>query len=161
MLLLAHVWNERREMPAKGIDVSTVRAHSTFIAKQRFGYIHGREAMLIQRPCPFLGALVLFAFLVGLTGAAEAKEFTFVAQELVKGKGALEMGETEIWLPTEVLIDQKEDLNEPLSFVLENPTGIDHEFAVAGLFMFFSEEAMQALGLKGDRLTERLWQRTC
>ena len=42
MLLLAHVWNGIREVPARGIDVSTVREQSTFIAKQGFGPINGR-----------------------------------------------------------------------------------------------------------------------
>ncbi len=104
--------------------------------------------MMIQRLYPFLKALALCAFLVGLTGEAEAKEFRFVASELAKGKGAVEIGETEIWLPTAVIIDQKGDLKEPLYFVLGNPTGVDHEFAVAGLFMFLSAEEMaHALGL--------------
>jgi hypothetical protein len=39
-----------------------------------------------------------------------------------------------------VVIDQKEDLNEPLWFVVQNPTGIDHEFAVEGLSMLVPEE---------------------
>ena len=69
--------------------------------------------MTIQRPYLFLAALALCAFLVGLTGAAEAKEFKFVAQELATGKGAVEMGDIEIWLPNAVVIDQKEDLREP------------------------------------------------
>ncbi|MDI3465920.1 MAG: hypothetical protein OJF50_004741 [Nitrospira sp.] len=71
---------------------------------------------------------------------AHAKEFWFEAQELGKGKGVFEMGETEIWLPTTVVIDRKEDLNEPLWFVVQNPTGIDHEFAVGGLSMLVPEE---------------------
>ena len=71
---------------------------------------------------------------------AHAKEFWFEAQELGKEKGVFEMGETEIWLPTAVVIDQKEDLNEPLWFVVQNSTGIDHEFAVGGLFMLVPEE---------------------
>ncbi|MCS6306145.1 MAG: hypothetical protein H8K07_21150 [Nitrospira sp.] len=69
-----------------------------------------------------------------------AREFWFEAQELDKEKGTLEAGETKIWLPPAVVIDQKEDLNEPLWFIVQNPTGIDHEFAVGGLFMLVSEE---------------------
>jgi len=69
-----------------------------------------------------------------------AREFWFEAQELDKEKGTLEAGETKIWLPPVVVIDQKEDLNEPLWFIVQNPTGIDHEFAVGGLFMLVSEE---------------------
>lgn len=89
---------------------------------------------------PLIGALTLCTGLFGLPGWAGAKEFWFEAQELGKGKGAFEMGETEIWLPTTVVIDQKEDLKEPLWFVVKNPTGIDHEFAVWGLFMLLPEE---------------------
>ncbi len=89
---------------------------------------------------PLIGACALCAGLFGLPEGAGAKEFWFEAQELGKGKGAFDMGETEIWLPTSVLIDQKEDLNEPVWFVVQNPTGIDHEFAVWGLFMLLPEE---------------------
>ncbi len=89
---------------------------------------------------PLIGALALCVGLLGLLEGAVAKEFWFEAQELGKGKGPFEMGETEIWLPTAVIIDQKEDLNEPLWFVVKNPTGVDHEFAVAGLFMLLAEE---------------------
>lgn len=89
---------------------------------------------------PLIGALALCAGLIGLPEGAGAKEFWFEAQELGKGKGPFEMGETEIWLPTAVVIDQKEDLNEPLWFVVKNPTGVDHEFAVGELFMLLHEE---------------------
>jgi hypothetical protein len=61
---------------------------------------------------------------------ALAKEQRFVAQEL--GKGA-------IWQPSTVVIEQKRDLKEPLYFVLENPTSIEHEFAVSGLFEILME----------------------
>jgi hypothetical protein len=91
---------------------------------------------------PLIGALALCAGLFGLPQEVGAKEFWFEAQELGKGKGPFEMGETEIWLPNTLIIDQKEDLNEPLWFVVKNPTGVDHEFAVAGLFMLVSEEAV-------------------
>lgn len=89
---------------------------------------------------PLVGMLGLGTSLFSMPEWALAKEFWFEAQELGKGKGAFEMGETEIWLPTSVVIDQKEDLNEPLWFVIKNPTGIDHEFAVWGLFMLLPEE---------------------
>jgi hypothetical protein len=89
---------------------------------------------------PVISALVLCTDLLGLSEGVGAKEFVFVAQELGKGKGAFEMGETEIWLPNAVIINQKEDLNEPLWFVVQNPTGIDHEFAVWGLYMLVPEE---------------------
>jgi hypothetical protein len=89
---------------------------------------------------PPVGVLALCVGLPCLSEVAWAKEFSFEAQELGKGKGPFEMGETEIWLPTAVIIDQKKDLNEPLWFVINNPTDIDHEFAVEGLFMLLPEE---------------------
>lgn len=96
---------------------------------------------------PLIGAIALCAGLSALPEGAGAKEFWFEAQELGKGKGPFEMGETEIWLPTAVVIDQKEDLKEPLWFVVKNPTGVDHEFAVGGLFMLLEEEAMPEITL--------------
>jgi hypothetical protein len=116
--------------------------------------------MMLQRPYPFLTALTLCALLVGLTGVAEAKEFKFIAQELAKGKGAFEIGEIEIWLPNAVVIDQKEDLKEPLWFVLENPTGLDHEFSVGGLFMYPTKEMVPSIAemdpITGQVLTENM-----
>lgn len=98
-----------------------------------------------------IGAIVLCGGLWGLPEGAGAKEFWFEAHELGKGKGAFEMGETEIWLPTSVVIDQKEDLKEPLWFVVKNPTFVDHEFAVGGLFMLLAEEeAMPEIKLHPD-----------
>ncbi|MDF0650518.1 MAG: hypothetical protein P0121_03495 [Nitrospira sp.] len=96
-------------------------------------------------------ALPLCAALISLPEWARAKEFWFVAQELGQEKGTFEMGETEIWLPNAVIIDQKEDLDEPLWFVLQNPTDVDHEFAVWGLFMLLPEgEAMPETKLDPD-----------
>lgn len=116
--------------------------------------------MMIQRPYSLLAALALCALLVGLTGVAEAKEFKFIAQELAKGKGAFELGEIEIWLPNAVVIDQKEDLKEPLWFVLENPTGLDHEFSVGGLFMYPTKETVPSIAemdpITGQVLTENV-----
>ena len=91
---------------------------------------------------PWMYLIAALASCIDVLGLPEAhaKEFWFEAQELGKEKGVFEMGETEIWLPTTVVIDQKEDLDEPLWFVVQNPTGIDHEFAVGGLFMLVSEE---------------------
>lgn len=98
-----------------------------------------------------IAALPLCAALISLPEWARAKEFWFVAQELGQEKGTFEMGETEIWLPNAVIIDQKEDLDEPLWFVLQNPTDVDHEFAVWGLFMLLPEgEAMPETKLDPD-----------
>ena len=112
--------------------------------------------MMLQRPYRrFLTACALCALLVGLTGAAEAKEFKFTAQELATGKGAFEIGDIEIWLPNAVVIDQKEDLKEPLWFVFENPTGVDHEFSVGGLFMYATAEVVPSL-LQMDPITRQV-----
>jgi hypothetical protein len=89
---------------------------------------------------PLIGTVALCVGLWGPPEWAEAKEFVFVAQELGKGGSVFEMGETEIWLPNAVIINQKEDLNEPVWFIVKNPTGIDHEFAIWGLYMLVPEE---------------------
>ncbi|MEW6248101.1 MAG: hypothetical protein AB1555_15510 [Nitrospirota bacterium] len=68
---------------------------------------------------------------------ASAKEIRFIAQEMAK--------ERAIWQPGTIVIDQKTDLKEPLYFVLENPTGTDHEFAVGGLLMVLPEETTSSL----------------
>ncbi len=107
--------------------------------------------MKTQRPyqffplMPLIVAFAMCGFVFGLPGGAGAKEFKFVAQELAKEKGAFEMGEIEIWLPNAVVIDQKEDLKEPMWFVLENPTGVDHEFSVGGLFMYPTKETVPSI----------------
>ena len=46
MLFLAHVWNEIREVPPRGIDVSTVREQSPFIAKQGFGSVSAARVVV-------------------------------------------------------------------------------------------------------------------
>ena len=76
---------------------------------------------------------VLALVIVMAYGGTEAlaKELRFVAQEL--GKGA-------IWQPSTVVIEQKRDFQDPLYFVLENPTSIEHEFAVSGLFEILMEK---------------------
>jgi hypothetical protein len=111
--------------------------------------------MLLQQPYRLLTAFALCALLVGLTGAAEAKEFKSTAQELAEGKGAVGMGGIEILIPNAVVIDQKEDLTEPLMFVLENPTGFDHEFSVGELFMYATQEAVPSL-LEMDPITRQV-----
>ena len=87
-----------------------------------------------------ISAVVLCAGLVAVAEESEAKDFVFVAQEWGKEGGPFEMGEMEVWLPNAVVINQKEDLGEPLWFVIQNPTGIDHEFAIWGLYMLVPEE---------------------
>lgn len=82
-------------------------------------------------------ALTLSTGILCLPEEAESKEFWFEAQELGKEEGTFEMGETEVWLPTAVVIDQKADLDEPLWFVVQNPTSIDHEFAVGGFLCWY------------------------
>ena len=77
---------------------------------------------------------VIIGFLVCIgTGTASAKDIRFIAQQPDPKVKQLS------WSPTEVTIDQKNDLNEPLYFILENPTGVDHEFAVHGLYETIEE----------------------
>ena len=85
----------------------------------------------IQPGRSLITALALVVVMVYGSSEALAKEFRFVAQEL--GKGA-------IWQPTTVVIEQKNDLKEPLYFVLENPTSMEHEFAVSGLYEILMEK---------------------
>lgn len=63
--------------------------------------------------------------------AASAKDIRFTAQEKAPGQP--------VWAPGHVTIDQKNDLKEPLYFVLENTTGTDHEFAIHGLYELIQE----------------------
>jgi hypothetical protein len=77
---------------------------------------------------------VIIGFLVSIgTGTASAKDIRFIAQEPDPKTKKLS------WNPSEVTIDQENDLKEPLYFILENPTGVDHEFAVHGLYEIIQE----------------------
>lgn len=69
--------------------------------------------------------------MLGQEGTASAKEIRFIAHEPVPDRA--------VWSPSAVKIDQKKDLNEPLYFILENPTGTDHDFAVHGLHAFLPD----------------------
>jgi len=75
---------------------------------------------------------VIIGFLACIgTGTVSAKDIRFTAQEPVPDKLS--------WTPSQVTIDQKNDLKEPLHFIFENSTNADHEFAVHGLFEEVSE----------------------
>src|SRR5215467_7904911 len=80
-----------------------------------------------------MGTVIIgFLACIGI-GTASAKDIRFIAQEPdVKNKKMS-------WTPSEVTIDQKNDVKEPLYFILENPTGVDHEFAVHGLYEVIQE----------------------
>ena len=87
-----------------------------------------------------LVGLVLVSVLVGI-GQEEtvlAKEIRFIVGD-VPGEGQNRANQA-IWTPSEVLIDQKADLGEPLYFVLENPTGTVHEFVVHGLYRLLPDQ---------------------
>ncbi len=87
----------------------------------------------------YLAGLAI-AILVGglLAGkAAQAEEFTFVAQELGK--------RTAIWLPSLVVIEAAMDLEGGLVFIVENPTNKEHAFAVHGLFEMVEAEEDKAI----------------
>jgi hypothetical protein len=72
-----------------------------------------------------------------------AKDIRFIAQEPAPDRA--------IWAPSAVVIDQKNDLKEPLNFILENPTGTDHDFAVHGLYEIVPEHITGAF--KSDYFT--------
>jgi hypothetical protein len=81
--------------------------------------------------------------MVGQRGTASAKEIRFIAHEPVSDRA--------IWSPGAVKIDQKKDLKEPLFFILENPTGADHDFAVHGLYAILPEEIRS--GMRSEYFT--------
>src|SRR5262245_40182140 len=75
---------------------------------------------------------VIIGFLACIgAGTASAKDIRFIAQEPVPDQLS--------WTPSKVTIDQKNDLKEPLNFILENSTRVDHEFAIHGLYEEISE----------------------
>lgn len=76
-------------------------------------------------------ALIGILGLVGQGETASAKEIRFIAGEPATDRS--------IWQPGAGVIDQKNDLKEPLYFILENPTGTDHESAVHGLYTFLPD----------------------
>lgn len=81
--------------------------------------------------------------MVGQGGTASAKEIRFIASGIAT--------ERAIWQPGMVMIDQKNDLKEPLYFILENPTETDHEFAVHGLYAILPEQITS--GMRSDVFT--------
>ena len=87
-------------------------------------------------------AIVGILLLIG-EGSASAKDIRFIAQEPAPDRA--------IWAPSAVLIDQENDLKEPLYFILENPTSTDHDFAVHGLFEIVPEHITGAF--KSDYFT--------
>lgn len=89
--------------------------------------------------------MALFAAVAGM-GQGEtawAKDIRFIAQDIAKDRA--------IWQPGVIKIDQKNDLGERLFFILENPTGTDHEFAVQGLYAILPTEVTS--GMKSDVFT--------
>lgn len=84
-----------------------------------------------------LSVAMAAAALVGALGwfdTARAAEFHFVAQNLGDGRA--------VWVPTDVVIHKRTELQDGLVFLLENPTDRTHAFAAQGLF----EEIMVAQG---------------
>lgn len=85
-------------------------------------------------------ALVSVLGMVGQGGTASAKDVRFIAREPAPDRA--------IWHPGAVMIDQKKDLKEALYFILENPTGTEHEFAVHGLYTILPEQITS--GMRSD-----------
>lgn len=83
------------------------------------------------RRIELVGMAVFGIFIFICEGTASAKDIRFIAQEPAPDRA--------IWTPSVVIIDQKNDLKEPLYFILENATGADHDFAVQGLYEIVPE----------------------
>lgn len=90
-----------------------------------------------------LGVAIVGLFVCIGEGTASAKDIRFIAQEPAADRA--------IWAPGAVLIDQENDLKEPLYFILENPTSTDHDFAVHGLYEIVPEHITGAF--KSDYFT--------
>lgn len=75
--------------------------------------------------------LTLGVGMLGQPTLSLAKELHFVVRD-VDGAQA-------VWFPREVLISRQQDLTEPLSFRLENPSPRTHVFEAPGLFESFEE----------------------
>ncbi|MBI4001413.1 MAG: hypothetical protein HY348_06490 [Nitrospira defluvii] len=71
---------------------------------------------------------------LGFLSQAGAAEFYFVVQDVGEKRA--------LWVPQEVVIHRRTEMQDGLVFVLENPTDRTHAFAAYGLF----EEVMGANG---------------
>ena len=83
----------------------------------------------MSRPLPILSVVVaVVAALVASNGptATRAAEFHFVVEGRGDGRA--------IWVPKEVVIHKRMEIQDGLVFVLENPTERTHAFAAHGLF---------------------------
>lgn len=91
----------------------------------------------MKKLCSTLSIAVALPALVAVAGspdAARAAEFRFAAESVGDGRA--------VWVPNDVVIHRKTDLQDGLAFVLDNPTDRTHAFAAYGLF----EEVMGAQG---------------
>lgn len=92
----------------------------------------------MSRPLSILSVvMVAVAALVAGVGSFDetrAAEFRFVAESVGDGRA--------IWMPKDVVIHKRTELQDGLVFVLENPTDRTHAFAAHGLF----EEVMGGKG---------------
>lgn len=90
-------------------------------------------------PSTWLGVplgLTLAAGMLGQPTPSSAKELYFVVRDVDN--------EQAVWFPREVLISRQQDLTEPLSFRLENPSPRTHVFEAPGLFESFEEEGIMS-----------------
>lgn len=78
-----------------------------------------------------LGLLLLIVESCPLPSTSLGGEFHFVIQDLE--------GDAAAWLPREVVIHQRTDLEGGLIFILENPTPRTHVFEAPGLFEQIAE----------------------
>lgn len=85
--------------------------------------------------------IVLAVSALSVTEGA-AGEFRFIAGQVADNRA--------IWEPSVTLIDQETDLKGGVVFVVENPTNLEHMFAVRGLHEIVTEKATEQVSDIGD-----------
>jgi hypothetical protein len=68
--------------------------------------------------------VILSGFLMSLGNPSWAKEVRFVASN--------SEGERAVWHTDTVMLEQSTDLDEDITFILENPTSVQHAFVMPG-----------------------------
>ena len=107
-----------------------IRVRQAGIDRPRLGWRQFPYRARVAWPGLLLG-WTLAAGMLGQPTPSLAKELHFVVRDVD--------GEQAVWFPQEVFISRQQDLTEPLSFRLENPSPRTHVFEAPGLFESFEE----------------------
>jgi hypothetical protein len=91
----------------------------------------------VSQKLGLMGMMITSIFVHTWEVTASAKDIRFISKEPAD--------ERPIWAPSVAMIDRDKDLQEPLYFILENPTDTDHEFAAYGLFEIVPEQIADTL----------------